>query len=91
MKDKSAVATRYDKWSRFYDLVDTMPPFSHFEKKQRRLAIDMLDLRGGEKVLDVGVGSGYYIPWICKRLSRGSIIGIDISGQYRHKLRRIDF
>jgi len=87
MKDKSAVATRYDRWSRFYDIVDTMPPFSHFEKKQRKLAIDMMDLRGGEKVLDVGVGSGYYIPWICKRLSRGTIIGIDISEQMLDRAR----
>jgi trans-aconitate methyltransferase len=39
--------------------------------------IDKLDLRGDEKVLDVGCGDGKATLEIAKRLPRGSVVGID--------------
>lgn len=42
--------------------------------------LDMLDMAEGDKVLDVGTGTGVLIPLLLKRVGdKGSITAIDIS------------
>lgn len=55
----------------------------------RRLAIDALDMRPGERILEIGVGSGMALPLYPADVS---VIGIDISDEMldkaRHRVRR---
>ena len=46
--------------------------------KQREKLLDILSFRGNENVLDVGCGRGLYLVGAAKRLSSGSVVGIDI-------------
>ena len=64
-----------------YDLV-----FGPILQQGRRLAISALDVRSGERVLEVGVGSGLSLPLYPKDVS---VFGIDISDAMlnRAKLR----
>ncbi len=79
MERKEKIARRYDHWSPFYDTIDTFPLIGRAEKRWRLYAIDSLKLKGNERVLDVGTGSGLILPWIGERLTTGQIIGVDIS------------
>ncbi|MGM0510510.1 MAG: class I SAM-dependent methyltransferase, partial [Thermoplasmatota archaeon] len=79
MSDKKKVASRYDRWKGFYDLVDNFPLVSRPQKRWKREAVDRLDLEGDELVLDIGTGSGEIIPWIAEKLDEGKVIGTDIS------------
>ncbi len=76
MRDK--VEKRYDRFSRFYDFLDTFPGLGGAEKRWRRHAIDMLGIRKGDRVVDIATGSGLIIPWIAEK-EPAEIIGIDIS------------
>lgn len=76
MREK--IERRYDRFSRFYDFLDTFPGLGSAEKRWRRHAIDMLGIRNGDRVVDVATGSGLIIPWIAEK-GPGEIIGIDIS------------
>lgn len=77
--EKSRVAKRYDRWSGFYDFVDTFPGFGRAEKRWREQAIQMLKLKPADKVLDVGTGTGLIVPRIAEKLDNGKVVGIDIS------------
>jgi len=85
--DKSKVARRYDRWSGLYDFIDTFPGFGRAEKRWRREAIDMLDLQPGDRVLDVGTGTGLIVPWIADKLDSGKVIGTDISEKMLERAR----
>ncbi|MFO8110318.1 MAG: methyltransferase domain-containing protein [Thermoplasmata archaeon] len=89
MSSKEKVASRYDVWSPFYDAVDNFPLISRPQKCWRSRSIDMLNLQGGELVLDVGTGSGYILPEIVDRLEDGHVVGTDISkGMLRRAKKR---
>ncbi len=79
MSYKQKVAVRYDRWTRFYDTIDNFPIVSRPQREWRKAAVDALDLKGGEMVLDVGAGSGQILTMIAERLSHGKAIGTDIS------------
>ncbi len=81
MSHKEKVADRYDRWSRFYDMVDNFPVVSRPQRDWKRTAVDALDMKGDELILDVGTGSGQILPWIASRLDDGKVIGTDISGK----------
>ncbi len=71
--------TIYKLWAPIYDTV--MGPFAG---KARRHAIEMLNLRAGESVLLVGVGTGLDLP----QLQAGvKAIGIDLSSAMLRKAR----
>jgi len=85
--NKSRVAKRYDKWSGFYDSVDTFPLVGRAEKRWRLEAIEMLDIKENHQVLDVGTGTGLILPWIATHLETGKVIGTDISEKMLKKAR----
>ncbi len=76
---KEKVSNRYDKWMPFYDLVDNIPIISRPQKKWKKNAVEKLDLSDGDRILDVGTGTGQILPWIVDSLSEGEVIGTDIS------------
>jgi SAM-dependent methyltransferase len=46
--------------------------------QMRKRVIDALDLRGNERVLDVGCGRGLLLVAAAKRLSKGQVVGLDL-------------
>lgn len=71
------VRKAYSRWARVYDLIFDGP-----FRRARRQAIAMLQLAPGQRVLEVGVGTGLSLPWFP---SSCSVFGVDIS---RPMLRR---
>lgn len=49
------------------------------QQKWARELIEKLEIKGNEKVLDIGCGDGKITAEIAEKLSEGSIIGVDIS------------
>lgn len=89
--DKDKVASRYDKWTSFYDRLDNFPIVGHPQKKWKSEAVEALDLSGKERVLDIGTGTGQILPIISCHLDEGTVIGTDISdGMIRRSKRRIE-
>ncbi len=76
MRDK--VEKRYDRFSSFYDFLDTFPGLGSAEEKWRRQAIDMLRIERGTIVVDIATGTGLILPWIAEKRPK-TVIGIDIS------------
>lgn len=88
---KERVIKRYDSWSRFYDLVDSIPPMGTLEKRWRREAIRLLDIRGSDWVLDMGTGSGMILPWLAGYVDGGRVVGTDLSRKMLERARqRVD-
>ncbi len=50
------------------------------------LLIEWLTLRGDETVIDVGSGTGFFALPLAKKLSGGSVIGVDVSPRMRDLL-----
>lgn len=69
--DIDTVQKAYSRWSRVYDLVFG-PAFVH----ARRRAIAMLELEAGDRVLEVGVGTGLSFPQFPDHCR---VYGVDIS------------
>ncbi len=79
MSEKEKVALRYDRWTRFYDLIDNFPLISRPQRGWKEAAVYALELQGHERVLDIGTGSGQILTWIAPCLTDGMVIGTDIS------------
>lgn len=76
---KKKVKKRYERWTPLYDKIDNFPFISRYQKKWKKNAVKALDLSEGDKVLDIGTGTGEILPWIVDRLGEGEVIASDIS------------
>jgi ubiquinone/menaquinone biosynthesis C-methylase UbiE len=75
MVKSERVRKKYDRWSRYYDAFDLGGV-----NDQKKLAVDILELRPDSLVLDVGTGTGAIIPYLASKLGPGGkAIGIDFS------------
>ena len=61
----------YDLYARFYDFI-----FGRVFHDGRVRAPDMLHLKPGQKLLEVGVGTGLSLPWLPRNIE---ITGVDLS------------
>ena len=73
------VEKRYDRWSKFYDFVDSAPLISGRQREWKRLAVEDLEITDGHRVLDIGTGSGEILPIIAEKAPNAEIVGVDIS------------
>ncbi|MDP8969833.1 MAG: methyltransferase domain-containing protein [Actinomycetota bacterium] len=84
MRDRRRRALQsYRQWAASYDLVSAVAgPI-------RRRAVDRLDLRPGDVVLDVGCGTGLSFPLIEDRIGpQGRLVGVDLSPDMLDEARR---
>jgi ubiquinone/menaquinone biosynthesis C-methylase UbiE len=68
------VAGLYDRLAKVYDIWSALT-----ESKARRRALDLGEIRDGEKILEVAVGTGVAFLEIVRRNGHGLNIGIDLS------------
>lgn len=63
----------YSRLSRIYD------GLASSEKKFIRQGLELLDPRPGERILEIGFGTGYAQQYIARAVQGGSSIGLDLS------------
>lgn len=74
-RTKAQAKENYDKISRFYDYFAGV-----FEKKYRNMAIERLDIKRSETVLEIGFGTGHCLKQMAESVGEeGRVYGIDIS------------
>lgn len=83
-RSRQAARAAYDRLSRWYDW------FSGSEEAFNRRALDMLDPRPGERVLEVGCGTGHTIAALAARGCRayGVDLSLGMARAARSRLRR---
>jgi len=86
-RSKEEAKSSYDKMSRYYDTLS-----GRFEKKYRDIGLYMLDAKVGEKVLEIGFGTGHCLLALARAVGdAGKVYGIDISeGMCKIARSRID-
>ncbi|MEM4160695.1 MAG: methyltransferase domain-containing protein [Thermoplasmata archaeon] len=82
MEEKEKVRRRYDRWSRFYDAFD-LGGITY----EKRFAVDALELKGDERVLDFGTGTGAILPYIARKLPKGKVYAVDFSKKMLERAR----
>ena len=75
LQSKSETGAFYDKISGVYDLLA-----EHSEGAVRQTGIEWLALRSGERVLEVGFGTGHSLVQLAQAVSpNGKVFGLDLS------------
>ena len=74
-RTKAQAKESYDKMSGFYDYLTWA-----FERKYRNMALESLNIKRGETVLEIGFGTGHSLKRIAESVGEdGKVYGIDIS------------
>jgi len=83
------IGTLYDSLSGIYDVWGTLA-----ESRARKRAIELADIRNGQSILEVAVGTGLAFYEIVKRNPNGQNLGIDISlgmlSKAKKRLNKLD-
>jgi ubiquinone/menaquinone biosynthesis C-methylase UbiE len=85
--DQAFITQRYDRLAgliTFFEWVLFLP------RGLRREAVDRLGLRHGDRVLEIGCGTGRNFPYLRQAVGRsGKVYGVDLSSGMLRKARRI--
>jgi ubiquinone/menaquinone biosynthesis C-methylase UbiE len=74
-RTKSQAKRNYDRISRFYDYFA-----GGFESHYRNIGLELLNIKSGETVLEIGFGTGHCLMQIAKSVEKaGMAYGVDIS------------
>jgi ubiquinone/menaquinone biosynthesis C-methylase UbiE len=86
-QSKSETKAFYDKIAKVYDLLA-----EHSEAPVRQAGLDKLAVREGEKVLEIGCGTGHCLVAIAKAVGpEGMAYGVDVSEEMlKHTQKRAD-
>ncbi len=75
MRSKQAAQATYDRISRWYDLLE-----GRWETRLRVLGLQKLRAQAGERVLEIGVGTGHSIAALARAVGEsGRVYGFDLS------------
>ena len=77
------IVTLYDSLSRIYDLWGTLA-----ESRARKRGIEVADIKDGQNILEVAVGTGLAFFEIVKRNPNGRNLGVDLSPGMLNKARK---
>jgi demethylmenaquinone methyltransferase/2-methoxy-6-polyprenyl-1,4-benzoquinol methylase len=85
--EKSAVSHRYD---RLAGLIPFFEWLFFLPRGLRKKAVDRLTLRLGDRVLEVGCGTGRNFPYLYEAVGRsGQIYGVDLSSGMLHRAKKL--
>ena len=74
-RSKEAARASYNRMSRWYDMIA-----GSTEKKYRDWGLEKLSAQPGEKILEIGFGTGHCLVALAKSVGRtGRVFGLDIS------------
>jgi demethylmenaquinone methyltransferase/2-methoxy-6-polyprenyl-1,4-benzoquinol methylase len=74
-RSKEAARQSYNRLSRWYDVIA-----GSTEKKYRDWGLEKLSAHPGEKILEIGFGTGHCLAALAKSVGpRGRVVGVDIS------------
>ena len=80
----TAARSGYDRVAAVYDLAE-----DPFERQARRQALAMLAIRPGERVLEIGPGTGHALVALALAAGpAGQVIGVDMSGRMLARSRQ---
>lgn len=80
----TAARSGYDRVAAVYDLAE-----DPFERRARRQALALLAIRPGERVLEIGPGTGHALVALASAASpAGQVIGVDLSGRMLGRARQ---
>src|SRR5512143_3563501 len=87
-RSKEAARASYNRLSRWYDLVS-----GGTEKKYRDWGLEKLSAQAGEKILEIGFGTGHCLVALAKAVGpSGQVSGLDLSDRMlviaRERLQR---
>jgi ubiquinone/menaquinone biosynthesis C-methylase UbiE len=75
--DQTAIEHTYQNWAKVYEWLTPIYLLGN-EKRLRQETIDALHLQPGQRVLDVGCGTGRNFPLILEKIgSTGKLVGVD--------------
>ena len=72
-RSKEDARQSYNKMSRWYDL------FTNSEKKFTDLGLEILNLKSGENILEIGFGTGHALPILAHAAHPATVCGVDLS------------
>jgi ubiquinone/menaquinone biosynthesis C-methylase UbiE len=86
-RTKAQARTAYNRISRLYDAISNPT-----EKKYREAGLRMLAARPGERILEIGYGTGHSLIALAKAVGDiGKVLGVDISdGMYAIARQRVE-
>ena len=83
-RPRAEARATYDRLARWYDLVE-----APFERSSRAAGLRLLDARPGERILEIGVGTGHTVAALAEQVGAdGAVLGIDQSMQMIEATRR---
>ena len=74
-RSKAQAKASYNQMSRWYDLVA-----GNTERKYREVGLELLDVKEGERALEIGYGTGHCLLALAGAVGEsGGVFGIDLS------------
>ena len=90
------IKNKYTKSARIYNFLNGIFNFISRSNKRRQEAIELLDLKPGDVVIDMGCGTGVNFPFLENKIAdSGKIIGVDLTkamlGQANKRINKHGF